>query len=161
MIARDLTDPETIAQHRLTLASPGNVPPGKREARGLAYREWMRAAVLVLLLGGCSLLVTGPPAAPPAPPDCQRSLFPPIADIGIAFFGLVGTEISAGGGSLGERSNAGLGFFIPLLAVASVSSVYGFVRTGQCRDAYRARATMPIYAPPSAAPPPPFAPPAN
>jgi hypothetical protein len=130
----------------------------------------MRAVVVVMMLlgGGCSFIMTGPPAAPPAPPDCQRSRFPPIADIGIAFFGLIGTEISAGGGSLGERSNSGLAFFIPLMAVSTISSVYGFVRTGQCRDAYAARVGTPSYVPPPPPgsvpgayppPPPPFAPP--
>lgn len=125
----------------------------------------MRAAViLVLVLGGCSFLMTGPPAAPPAPPQCNRSRFPPIADIGIAFFGLIGTEISAGTGSLGERSDTGLAIFIPVLAVAAASSVYGFVRTGQCRQAYAARAAAPSYPPPPAVPgpyppPAPFAPP--
>jgi hypothetical protein len=125
----------------------------------------MRAVVLVVLLvAGCSFVMTGPPAAPPAPPDCNRSRFPPIADIGIAFFGLVGTEISAGGGSLGSRSDNGLAFFIPVLAAATVSSIYGFVRMGQCRDAYSAQVGQPLYAPPGVPapyppPPPPFAPP--
>jgi len=131
----------------------------------------MRAAVVsILLLGGCSFLMSGPPAAPPAPPQCNPSRFPPIADIGIAFFGLIGTEISAGVGSFGDRSDTGLAIFVPVMAVAAVSSVYGFVRTGQCNQAYAARAAAASYPPPPGMapapgvpgpypPPPPFAPP--
>jgi hypothetical protein len=134
----------------------------------------MRAmAMVMVLVSGCSFLVTGPPAAAPAPPDCVRSVFPPILDIGIGFFALVGTEISAGGGSLGERSDSGLEVFIPALAAATASSIYGFVRTSQCRNAYEDRAAAPTYAPPPPpsggpgayppAPPPPapFTPPAQ
>jgi hypothetical protein len=140
----------------------------------------MRAVAIVMLLcGGCSFLATSAPAAPPAPPDCVRSRFPPIADIGLAFFGLIGTELSAGLGEVGDdkASSSGLAFFVPVLAVATASSIYGFVRTSQCRDAYESRVGAPGYAPPApppgvpgpyppppaaaAPPPPPFPPPAQ
>jgi hypothetical protein len=121
--------------------------------------------MVLVLVSGCSFLVTGAPAAAPAPPDCVRSVFPPIADIGLAFAGLVGTEISAGLGELGadKTSNSGLAFFVPMLALSTASSIYGFVRTSQCRNAYEARETTPVYAPP---PPPvavpgPYPPPAS
>jgi hypothetical protein len=137
----------------------------------------MRAlAISLLLVGGCSFLMTGAPAAPPAPPDCVRSRFPPIADLGLAFVAVIGTEVSAGVGELGDgkTSSGGLAFFIPVLGVATASAIYGFVRTSQCRDAYGARVGAPMYAPPpppppgvpgayppppAAPPPPPFAPP--
>lgn len=122
---------------------------------------------MLVLISGCSFLVTGAPAAAPAPPDCVRSRFPPIADIGLAFAGLIGTEISAGLGELGadKTSDSGLAVFVPVLALSTISSIYGFVRTGQCREAYEARVGASIYAPPPtggpspAPPPPPFAPP--
>jgi hypothetical protein len=119
----------------------------------------MRAvAISMVLVAGCSFLVTSAPAAPPAAPDCVGSVFPPIADIGLAFGALIGTEISAGLGDLGDdkASSSGLGFFVPALAVAAASSIYGFVRTSQCRNAYEARANTPIYAPPAAAVPGPY-----
>jgi hypothetical protein len=122
-------------------------------------------AMIVVLVGGCSFLMTSRPDDPPATPNCQTSRFAPVMDLFLVFSSSVGMGLSSGGNGLGEENEqAEVGFAISGL-VALGSAVLGFVQTSQCRSAYEAR----VYAPPPyqpagpqpypVPPPPPFPPP--
>lgn len=110
--------------------------------------RWIRpiAIAAALSLGGCSFMLSGPPADTPPHrfPQCDEDVTAPAIDASWAvLFALSGLAVA------GEASNDGGGDGGSVLAVAAVSvalfggaAFYGFSKTRRCgevRDEYRAR----------------------
>jgi len=102
----------------------------------------MKPALLLLLLGGCSLVSTRSPSVSASGElRCTRSKMAPLVDSALTVVG-VATAIGLGVAAAGDDSKglaigavgagvAGLGF--------GVSAVIGWKNVGLCRAAHRAR----------------------
>jgi len=113
------------------------------------------AACLMSPLPACSFIVTSAPSAPPADPDCMQSRFPIAVDVLASVVSL----FTAGIASIGDHNDGAVAIGSVMAIGLAASSVYGLVRTSQCRSAYANHYVMPAYAPPPGYGPPPGTPP--